>query len=317
MLAKKKPVDEELSEEESAERYQDKLVDPMTTSLGIEDELEPFPGPPVPSEIPEVVDDRPIFLCLSLYQQGMMPSDDLQAAYFAWLSSVKATTDIGLCLAQYMLRADTFNIDELYGEPMTEDELLAAESAAEDSAESAPQLEMRPMPYVAGNCHVVKAASREEVLSWLESDPIAAVDGYERQAVHLWGRVDEPALNVQLMPPQGYAVYCVDQPGKAAVRAATRSAHLKWLEESGRVHLAGPLLSAEDDTSALGSFLIVNGDDSDEVSRWAAKDPYAAAKLFDNVFVAPLLNYAVQLHPIPLCNQPLEAVSMDEQEVVV
>mmetsp|Transcript_75629 Transcript_75629/g.227030 ORF Transcript_75629/g.227030 Transcript_75629/m.227030 type:complete len:159 (+) Transcript_75629:533-1009(+) len=126
-----------------------------------------------------------------------------------------------------------------------------------------------------------------------------------------WSRSEEPELNVQLMPPQGYAVYCLDGAGRADLRASTRSAHLAWLEESGRVHLAGPLHDAEDDASRIGSFLVVNGDDSDEVARWAAADPYAAAGLFASVVVAPLLNYAVPR--VPLGFQPLDVVTAKEE----
>eukprot|EP00966_Prymnesium_polylepis_P187770 4353028-Prymnesium_polylepis.1 len=38
-----------------------------------------------------------------------------------------------------------------------------------------------------------------------------------------WSRSEEPELNVQLMPPQGYAVYCLDGAGRADLRASTRS----------------------------------------------------------------------------------------------
>ena len=44
----------------------------------------------------------------------------------------------------------------------------------------------------------------------------------------------DPLLNMQLMPPQGYAVYCVDRPDSLELRTKTRSAHLAWLEERPR-----------------------------------------------------------------------------------
>ena len=43
----------------------------------------------------------------------------------------------------------------------------------------------------------------------------------------------------------------------------------------------------------MGTLLVVNGDELDEVKRWAETDPYKRAGLFESVLVAPLTEYAV------------------------
>ena len=91
-----------------------------------------------------------------------------------------------------------------------------------------------------------------------------------------------------------FGVYCLDKPGSAELRAATREAHLEWLKEGGRVHLAGPLQSPDGaEAGNVGTLLVVNGDELDEVKRWAETDPYKKAGLFESVLVAPLTEYAV------------------------
>lgn len=87
-----------------------------------------------------------------------------------------------------------------------------------------------------------------------------------------------------------YIVMCRDKPG-SEVRAPTREAHLEWLRESRRIHLAGPLRGA--DEAPVGSLLVVhgNGDELEDVRNWASDDPYAANGLFEEVFVAPISAY--------------------------
>ena len=57
--------------------------------------------------------------------------------------------------------------------------------------------------------------------------------------------------------------------------------------------MAGPLLGGSGGAERVGTLLVVNGDDVDEVRDWAATDPYAAAGLFEGVTVAPLNSYSV------------------------
>ena len=78
-----------------------------------------------------------------------------------------------------------------------------------------------------------------------------------------------------------YLVICRDAPGKLAVRKATRDAHLAYLDKTGVVTLAGPLLG--DDGSMLGSLLSVEAADRAAAEAFAAGDPYAKAGLFASV----------------------------------
>ena len=53
-----------------------RLVDPMTTSLGKEKELEPFPGPPIVEELVRTHDSRPLFVSVSYFTPSHMLSAD-------------------------------------------------------------------------------------------------------------------------------------------------------------------------------------------------------------------------------------------------
>ena len=192
MLAKRKVPEPPAEGEEEEIREVEVLVDPMTTSLGEEVDLIPQPGPPVPREVAPVLDERPLFVCLSLYTRGLMPSEALQAQYYDWLRGDDGEEEDGsvsdrapgitMCLAQYALCVDTFedndeNPEEQYADAMSEEELLAAEKAEEEmvdeQGDATPPIEMMrlALPFVVGNCHVVKAESRDAVLEWLQAAP--------------------------------------------------------------------------------------------------------------------------------------------------
>jgi uncharacterized protein YciI len=83
-----------------------------------------------------------------------------------------------------------------------------------------------------------------------------------------------------------FAIRCLDRPGSAAIRAATRAKHLDFLAALGdRLRLAGPLLS-DDGTEMIGSLLIVDFDDRPAAEAFAVADPYALAGLFAEVSIA-------------------------------
>ena len=78
-------------------------------------------------EAEEDTDQRLVFLCMSM-TDGRLASEALQAQYHEWLSAAANNSEgLGLCMAQFALSADTIDIDEHYGDSMTEEELLAAE----------------------------------------------------------------------------------------------------------------------------------------------------------------------------------------------
>lgn len=69
-----------------------------------------------------------------------------------------------------------------------------------------------------------------------------------------------------------------DKPGALQIRLDTRAAHLAYIEETGVVEQAGPLL--DENGEMCGSLIILNAKDLAVAEDWAANDPYARAGLF-------------------------------------
>lgn len=72
-----------------------------------------------------------------------------------------------------------------------------------------------------------------------------------------------------------------DKPGALDIRKANRAEHLAYIEATGIVAQAGPLL--DDAEEMCGSLVILDVDTMEQAENWAANDPYAKAGLFDNV----------------------------------
>ena len=84
-----------------------------------------------------------------------------------------------------------------------------------------------------------------------------------------------------------FIAYCADKAGHLHVRQETRPAHLAFLAEKGDdLKLAGPTLDESGD-APNGSLLIFEASDIDAAKSWVARDPYAAAGLFESVVVKP------------------------------
>ncbi|MEM1129538.1 MAG: YciI family protein [Pseudomonadota bacterium] len=80
-----------------------------------------------------------------------------------------------------------------------------------------------------------------------------------------------------------FALICTDKPGALDIRKANRPAHLDYIETTGIVEQAGPLL---DDAGAMcGSIVVLKTEDRSTAEDWAADDPYAKADLFASVSV--------------------------------
>ena len=82
-----------------------------------------------------------------------------------------------------------------------------------------------------------------------------------------------------------FALICDDKPGALDIRVATRAAHLDYIETTGVVAQAGPLLDAGG--AMAGSLVILDVPDLAAAEAWAEHDPYAAAGLFDRVAIRP------------------------------
>lgn len=77
------------------------------------------------------------------------------------------------------------------------------------------------------------------------------------------------------------ALIARDKPEHLQTRLDNRAAHLAYIEETGAVAQAGPLLDQEG--NMVGSLIILDVDDMATGQNWADNDPYAKAGLFETV----------------------------------
>jgi uncharacterized protein YciI len=83
-----------------------------------------------------------------------------------------------------------------------------------------------------------------------------------------------------------FVMSCLDRAGSTELRAATRAAHLAYLDANpGVVRLAGPFM--DDDGQPIGSLFIMEGETRAAVEAFAARDPYFQAGLFGAVEIRP------------------------------
>ncbi len=82
-----------------------------------------------------------------------------------------------------------------------------------------------------------------------------------------------------------FCVLCIDRPGSAALRAATRAEHLEYMIAArGALRYGGPLTS-DDGTLSLGSVFVIDLPDRRAVDAFLAAEPYCVARLFQSVSV--------------------------------
>lgn len=77
------------------------------------------------------------------------------------------------------------------------------------------------------------------------------------------------------------ALHAKDKPGALQVRKDTRADHLAYIESSGVVQQAGPLL--DEAGEMCGSLIVLDVAKMADAQAWAAGDPYAKAGLFQSV----------------------------------
>ncbi|MCA0908076.1 MULTISPECIES: YciI family protein [Ruegeria] len=80
------------------------------------------------------------------------------------------------------------------------------------------------------------------------------------------------------------ALIARDKPDALQTRLDNRSAHLAYIEETGVVSQAGPLLNGD---AMIGSLIILDVEDLAAAQSWADGDPYAKAGLFQSVELIP------------------------------
>lgn len=76
------------------------------------------------------------------------------------------------------------------------------------------------------------------------------------------------------------ALIARDKDGALQTRLDNRAAHLAYIEETGVVTQAGPLLDGD---AMIGSLVILDVEDLSAAQAWADNDPYAKAGLFKSV----------------------------------
>lgn len=79
-----------------------------------------------------------------------------------------------------------------------------------------------------------------------------------------------------------YVIVAFDKPNSRELRAATREAHLAYVDERApMVKLGGPM---QDETeSPLGSLLIIEAPDKAAAEAFVAGDPYNSGGVFERV----------------------------------
>jgi len=80
------------------------------------------------------------------------------------------------------------------------------------------------------------------------------------------------------------ALIARDKDGALQTRLDNRAAHLAYIEETGVVAQAGPLLDGD---SMIGSLVILDVENLSAAQAWADNDPYAKAGLFKSVELIP------------------------------
>ena len=78
-----------------------------------------------------------------------------------------------------------------------------------------------------------------------------------------------------------FALMTKDKPGALEIRKSNRDAHLAYIEKTGVVEMAGPML--DDAGEMCGSLIVLEVEDMVAAQEWAENDPYATAGLFDEV----------------------------------
>lgn len=84
-----------------------------------------------------------------------------------------------------------------------------------------------------------------------------------------------------------FALMCFDRDDGLETRLAHREDHMAYLKGlGGKIILGGPYTSS-DGEKPIGSMLIIEADNEDDIKSIAQSDPYAKAGLFKKVEILP------------------------------
>lgn len=88
--------------------------------------------------------------------------------------------------------------------------------------------------------------------------------------------------------PHTYLLHCLDAPGKAHVREATREAHAAYMRvHAEHIVIGGPLLSP-DGSTRIGITAVLRFEDPTALANFVDNEPYRKAGLFERVSLHPL-----------------------------
>ena len=80
-----------------------------------------------------------------------------------------------------------------------------------------------------------------------------------------------------------YIVYQIDGPDSPEIRASTRDAHFKYLDEHEDILILGGAMLGEDGKTRTGSVLIINVENLSAAEAFSENEPFRRAGLFKRV----------------------------------
>jgi hypothetical protein len=80
-----------------------------------------------------------------------------------------------------------------------------------------------------------------------------------------------------------YIIYQIDGPDSPEIRAATREAHFKYLDDHEDILVLGGAMLAEDAKTRTGSVLIINVETLAAAEAFSENEPFRRAGLFARV----------------------------------
>ena len=80
-----------------------------------------------------------------------------------------------------------------------------------------------------------------------------------------------------------FIIYQVDKPGSAALRDATRDAHLAYLGEHQDILVLGGATIGDDGKTRTGSVLLINVPSRADAEAFSRNEPFRRAGLFERV----------------------------------
>ncbi|KAJ8906639.1 hypothetical protein NDN08_003132 [Rhodosorus marinus] len=130
---------------------------------------------------------------------------------------------------------------------------------------------------------IVSGTDLEDVRNWVNDDPYTKEGVFESVEIREWKLGFSPKKEMASIV---YTILCLDKNNTRGARARIRPEHLSWWEKSGRNGFIGPF-PTEDGNGAVGTLIITDGQNLDEVTKWAETDPYNKGGIFESVSIHP------------------------------